>query len=132
MQEAIKKFALPHTDLSAQLRLWRKGQQEIHVGDGVIVKAEIHLPTTNARYLPPCLQFGRRVQIDAQPLIADWGHESLNGTTTTRVSEQTFTAFTWKEAFELADAWGTTEIEKLIQALSKRKQALLDAEQELF
>lgn len=115
--------------LTARIEVTRVGQQNIDVGDLIIVNGKLCLPaeaTIGEFYLLPELRFNNRVELLGEPLSKNWGN--VYTPYTHRTKDKRFIAPTWKEAEAKVLKELQDEVEKLRTALINRAQALLDAE----
>lgn len=113
---------------NARIILERAGQANPSYSDEVMVRALILLPTEEGKpSLHSDIQFGDRVEIAGDTLHNLWGdlYEVL---TEYRYGLNYFTSTKWADAFEKAEDWATTEVQKLIVALENRRKALQNAE----
>lgn len=127
--EKIEKIITLTDSLSAKIVLSRLKQQDPKDGDEVIVRGELHLPTNQpGGYLHKEIQFNRRLEIADEKLSNDWG--KFVDETKTRCGTYEFNSPTWKGAFAEASTFFEGEVQKLVDALEARKQALINAEEE--
>lgn len=128
MKETKRTFTveLPHTNgLVATGTIERVGQEPANQSDLVKVRGTIFLPKeNNTSYLPDSINFHCRVSILQESLHFSWGN-SVDGH---RKKEFTISQKKWTQAFSEAEERIKVELQKLIDALNKRHQALLDAE----
>lgn len=109
----------------------RNGQQPPDQGDFVQCVAQIFLPAeSNPSFHHPVIsapiKFGSRLAIADEHLNAYWGIDRGDY----RMRTREFAAPTWREAFQQAENWAISELEKLEQALEAREEALRKAEEE--
>lgn len=125
MEKEIRKVVELGKGLTAMIVIKRAGQEPAWLGDRVITRAEIHLPTENWEVNKE-LRFGNRLKVANKPLDAFWGHLSSEGNY--RYEYQHFLVRKWREGFAQAEAWAAQEIGKLIKAVKRREKALANAE----
>jgi hypothetical protein len=119
--------------LEAQIVLKRIGQQPPHLGNDVVVRAEIRLPADKRKNfsLLNDLQFGSKVCLAGLSLHANWGqYEELEDGRAYRYRIEEFSDPKWETAFQKAKNWAKEELSKLQQALAERKAALEAAEED--
>ncbi len=104
----------------------RAGQCAPSVSDDVQVTLRIHLPAAHNALVPE-LQFDSRCVVDGCVLASYWG--TYEETTMTVARSRNFAGPSWRYAFEVADTYAVSEIEKLEIALADRARALEDAEE---
>lgn len=129
MKKTMKKtIQIRLTDtLNATLIMERVGQQPADIGDAVMVRLAVQLPAVGDEdHIPPELQFSSRLSLMGEWLYYHWGTLREGA----RSKSDTFTAPTWREAFAQAEAYGSSEIVKLTDALHTRAAALEAAEED--
>lgn len=123
----IKKVSL-NSDYSAIIKMIRIGQELPSKGNRVMVKGSICLPcNVDSKYLHNDLCFVEKCSVGGNKLNSFWG--AYNFELKMQELTQQFYADTWKEAFTQAEVWADNELQKLIDALEVREQALKDAEE---
>ncbi len=135
MQPNKKEFENVLGIAGVKITIERAGQQQMSVGDMVIVKGTICLPSNGSGNesftsgsLLDSLRFGDRVKIFGHGLNVKWG--SYDHKTKDMYDSRTWQATTWKEAFEEIEKECFGEVQKLRNALDARQKALEDAEKE--
>jgi hypothetical protein len=133
----------------------RIGQKHVSEGDDVVALGVVLLPAGDEGYCKYCappngpyglaqgLRFGKRLEMDGEPLEANWGEhlvprhggfavralrDRFGLTEGYRYRDRSFTAPTWAEAMRRAWDWAVGEVLKLEEALRVRREALEAAE----
>lgn len=114
----------------AYFEVVRHGQRPPSISDNVKVTATLYIPQRmqdfNEREIVEELQFGSRVSVFGQSLVAQWGNPTGNGY---RSRTREFAASTWAEAFAAAQKYCAAELGKIRDAVDKRAAALRAADQ---
>lgn len=134
MKEECRSFkVILEENLFALIEIRRRYQQLADEGDLVECQVALYLPTQGnvpGGYisLDSRIRFGERVHVFCDRLDGMWGE--WQNQQPFRYKTASFVAETWKQAFADAEAYAREELQKLIDALEKRRQALIDAEKE--
>jgi hypothetical protein len=125
---------LPSVGESATLTIRRDGQQPPSVGNKVVTKLTIGLPGDEDSLLST-IYFGDKVTVGTRAqnfsqvpdkLYGGWGQ--WNEETRMRENYAIFITEKWSDGFALARTFGLAEVQKLIDALNVRAEALRNAE----
>jgi hypothetical protein len=123
-QKHEKTIILPKTGgLTVKIIIERQGQEHPSRGDRVSVYGSIEFP---GREISERLRFGNRVLVMGTGLDRYWGYRSPEFLRRTRE----FFSDTWAKAEKAALEHCEMELQKLIDALEVRHQALIDADKE--
>lgn len=96
-------------------------------GNNIQALGAIYLPcNSNNTYLKGELRFGTKLRIAGRTLYYDWGQYIAEKNV--REENKVFESDRWYKAFEDAEKWCQSELQKLVDAISERKKALVDAE----
>ena len=130
MTDQLREYTieLPHTNgLVAKIEVRRGGQNGANVDDLVWARGRLCLPIDpKTSQIPDAIQFGTRVRILGTPLGEHWGsqYEGM------RAASEIYDAKTWREAMDGVEELVRGELQKLLDALEVRHQALVDAEKD--
>jgi len=113
------------------------GQEEASVGDGVVVRAVLYLPTKDCALVRD-IRFGERLLVADEQLKSSWGFiqqelvgasqgEDIDGY---RHRAELFRADTWKKAFQDAEMWLRAQTSKIEIAYANRQAALIAADED--
>ena len=124
---------LPHTEYNAIIIMKKLGQEKTQNGDDVVVEGSILLPADTSlistRPLPESIRFGSRITILSRDLGEWWGNPIKDYPNYRRHSD-TLHRKTWAEAMTSMEEHLLEQLQKLIDALNTRHQALIDADKE--
>ena len=111
----------------AIIEIVRDGQETPGKSNKVCAKATLFLPkSSGGSFLAEKIRFGKPVDVFGEYLQSAWGQ--VGEDKKPRYNYRIFAAETWEEAFNSAMDYARPELQKLLDALQNRNQALLDAE----
>lgn len=119
-------FLLPN-GLQVMVTLKKKGQQQIHYGDNVVVEGRLYLPKDEKlNYLHPEITFGNRLNCMGSPLVHDWGWLEVTADRFRYVGVEGI-AEKWVEAADIAIGVIHKSYSNLCEAITRRMTALEEA-----
>lgn len=130
MKETSRELtiALASSGLEAKIAITRDEQDDPWKSDLVVAVGRMLLPSQGSwEYIPKSLQFSDRAHVLGQRLNQDWG-VALDEYKGFRSARKYYRGKTWREVFAEAETDLRAELQKLIDMLEVRQQALIDAE----
>jgi len=126
----LKEFTinLPHTGgLQARIIIEHIGQDIPCRSDKVKTIARVLLPCKEGSVsnIDPEITFGNRLSIAEEHLVCGWGSRRDDNY---KENSEEFIGNRWTDIDTAAEIWAEIQIGKLINALEKRYQGLLDAD----
>jgi len=122
MEEVKREYVFQISELGGlevRVLLVMTAQEGPWSGDGVIVDARIELPAEKTGELIYDFGFGERLWIAGEPLRKHWGRPGDG----CRWSCWCFNSTKASEAFSKAEKWALGEVQKLREAIKKRREA---------
>lgn len=123
--EKIEKTVRITDHIHLKYVIERAGQEQSCVGDRVIVKGTLHLPTSECLLIEK-INFGDRVNILGEYMYSRWG--TYNNNSNSRCITIRKVGVRWNVLFTEMEEQLTAEIQKLSDAVSAREKVLNDAE----